>query len=86
MPGTAGGAGGVPGTAGGTSAEGGNADAMLAAGLLAGLGGGAAVGWLVSRWRRREPADPVDLSVLREVPATPADAGARSPGGPVTAH
>ncbi|MCL7458512.1 YcnI family protein [Micromonospora sp. MSM11] len=86
VPGTAGGAGGVPGTAGGTSAEGGNADAMLAAGLLAGLGGGAAVGWLVSRWRRREPADPVDLSVLREVPATPADAGARSPGGPVTAH
>lgn len=82
VPGAAGGAGGVPETAAG----GGNADAMLAAGLLAGLGGGAAVGWLVSRWRRREPADPADLSVLREVPAAPADAGARSPGGPAAAH
>ncbi|MGC4771304.1 DUF1775 domain-containing protein [Micromonospora sp. DT44] len=35
--------------------ESGNADGMLAAGLLAGLGGGAAIGWVVSRWRRRDP-------------------------------
>ncbi|MER7891342.1 DUF1775 domain-containing protein [Micromonospora sp. NPDC094482] len=41
------------------NAAGGNADALLAAGLLAGLGGGAAIGWLASRWRRRSPtADP----------------------------
>ncbi|MFV2113010.1 YcnI family protein [Micromonospora sp. LOL_025] len=58
---------GVP--AGGDAPAGGSADAMLAAGLLAGLGGGAAIGWLVSRWRRREPAEPVDLSVLREDPS-----------------
>jgi hypothetical protein len=31
---------------------------MLSAGLLAGLGGGAAIGWLASRWRRRNPTDP----------------------------
>ncbi|MFG1764050.1 DUF1775 domain-containing protein [Micromonospora parva] len=41
--------------AGGAGEESGNADGMLAAGLLAGLGGGAAIGWLVSRWRRRGP-------------------------------
>ncbi|MGY3518501.1 YcnI family protein [Micromonospora sp. PTRAS2] len=28
-------------------------DALLAAGLVAGLGGGAALGWLATRWRRR---------------------------------
>ncbi|MGC4789989.1 YcnI family protein [Micromonospora sp. DT178] len=75
---------GVP--AGGDAPAGGNADGMLAAGLLAGLGGGAAIGWLVSRWRRREPAEPVDLSVLREDPTSPTDAGAGSPGGPVAAR
>ncbi|MEU8024822.1 YcnI family protein [Micromonospora haikouensis] len=32
-------------------------DALLAAGLVAGLGGGAALGWLATRWRRRtDPA------------------------------
>ncbi|MEH1166074.1 DUF1775 domain-containing protein [Micromonospora sp. CPCC 205539] len=40
----------------------GSADAMLAAGLLAGLGGGAAIGWLVSRWRRRDPAEHAALA------------------------
>ncbi|MEU0552100.1 DUF1775 domain-containing protein [Micromonospora sp. NPDC005979] len=42
--------------------EPGSADAMLAAGLLAGLGGGAAIGWLVSRWRRRDPAERTALA------------------------
>ncbi|WP_165947318.1 YcnI family protein [Micromonospora sp. 15K316] len=46
--------GGVEGAAGAAGGgTGGNADALLAAGLLAGLGGGAAIGWLASRWRRR---------------------------------
>ena len=46
----------------------GNADGMLAAGLLAGLGGGAAIGWLVSRWRRRDPAE---AAALAEVTGDP---------------
>ncbi|MET8530219.1 DUF1775 domain-containing protein [Micromonospora sp. NPDC005172] len=51
------------GDAAGASGEGpGSADAMLAAGLLAGLGGGAAIGWLVSRWRRRDPAERTALA------------------------
>ncbi|MEH1099048.1 DUF1775 domain-containing protein [Micromonospora sp. CPCC 205561] len=83
-PGEAHGVGGVPGAAAGApAAGGGNPDGMLAAGLLAGLGGGAAIGWLVSRWRRREP---VDLSVLREEPAPRTDAGVRSPDGPAAAR
>ncbi|PZF93038.1 nuclear export factor GLE1 [Micromonospora deserti] len=61
--------GGLPGPAVAGEAAGGNADALLAAGLLAGLGGGVAIGWLVSRWRRRGQADPVDRSVLRGEPA-----------------
>ncbi|MEV1158815.1 DUF1775 domain-containing protein [Micromonospora chokoriensis] len=48
--------------AGGAGEESGSADGMLAAGLLAGLGGGAAIGWLVSRWRRRDPAEPLALA------------------------
>ncbi|MEU7751820.1 DUF1775 domain-containing protein [Micromonospora sp. NPDC049101] len=48
--------------AGGADEESGNADGMLAAGLLAGLGGGAAIGWLVSRWRRRDPAEAAALA------------------------
>lgn len=48
--------------AGGSGEESGSADAMLAAGLLAGLGGGAAIGWLVSRWRRRDPAEDAALA------------------------
>ncbi|MFC8845461.1 MULTISPECIES: YcnI family protein [unclassified Micromonospora] len=32
-------------------------DALLAAGLVAGLGGGAALGWLATRWRRRTDPD-----------------------------
>ncbi|MEV1328804.1 DUF1775 domain-containing protein [Micromonospora costi] len=53
------GAGAAPGGAAaagsGDTGAAGNADALLAAGLLAGLGGGAAIGWLASRWRRRTP-------------------------------
>ncbi|MDO3704108.1 YcnI family protein [Micromonospora sp. C28SCA-DRY-2] len=67
----------APGSAGGAPAAGtdggGNADALLAAGLLAGLGGGAAIGWLASRWRRREPTAPIDRSVLDEEPAAATD-------------
>ncbi|MEU7927944.1 DUF1775 domain-containing protein [Micromonospora sp. NPDC049107] len=40
----------------------GNADGMLAAGLLAGLGGGAAIGWVISRWRRRDPVQAAPLA------------------------
>ncbi|MEU1586772.1 DUF1775 domain-containing protein [Micromonospora sp. NPDC005710] len=47
--------------AGDTDEDSGNADGMLAAGLLAGLGGGAAIGWLVSRWRRRNPDEATAL-------------------------
>ncbi len=46
----------------GADEQSGNADGMLAAGLLAGLGGGAAIGWLVSRWRRRGPDEATALA------------------------
>ncbi|MEU8282911.1 DUF1775 domain-containing protein [Micromonospora sp. NPDC048905] len=52
-------------------ADEGSADGMLAAGLLAGLGGGAAIGWLVSRWRRR---DPDEAAALAEVTGDPDEA------------
>ncbi len=54
-----------------------NANSLLLAGLLAGLGGGAVMGWLFSR-RRRASAEQVDRSVLEEEPVTgkPAQAGA----------
>ncbi|MEU7610041.1 DUF1775 domain-containing protein [Micromonospora sp. NPDC049204] len=52
-------------------ADEGSADGMLAAGLLAGLGGGAAIGWLVSRWRRR---DPDEATALAEVTGDPDEA------------
>ncbi|MEV4825201.1 DUF1775 domain-containing protein [Micromonospora sp. NPDC049274] len=58
---------------GGSGEESGNADAMLAGGLLAGLGGGAAIGWLVSRWRRRDPAED---AALAEITGDPAEATA----------
>ncbi|MGC4862768.1 YcnI family protein [Micromonospora sp. DT41] len=67
--------------------ESGSADAMLAAGLLAGLGGGAAIGWLVSRLRRRDPAERAALAEVTDaaeaesVPAaTPPDSPASSTG------
>ncbi|MFF5173015.1 DUF1775 domain-containing protein [Micromonospora sp. NPDC000089] len=55
-----------PGTAAGGAAPGGapaddpapNADVLLGGGLLAGLGGGAVVGWAVSRRRRSGPTTP----------------------------
>ncbi|WBB69754.1 DUF1775 domain-containing protein [Micromonospora sp. WMMD812] len=61
---------GAPGDAAGARAgnavagntAGGNADALLAAGLLAGLGGGVAVGWLASRWRRRGTTAPAEAT------------------------
>ncbi|MFC4017839.1 DUF1775 domain-containing protein [Micromonospora sp. GCM10011542] len=52
----------APGGTGSPNDGVGNADGMLAAGLLAGLGGGAAIGWLVSRWRRRDPAERAALA------------------------
>ncbi|MFF5053194.1 YcnI family protein [Micromonospora sp. NPDC000663] len=65
--------------AGGSGEEQGSADAMLGAGLLAGLGGGTAIGWLVSRWRRRDPAEDAALAEVTGAedeatePAEPAD-------------
>ncbi|GIJ11749.1 DUF1775 domain-containing protein [Micromonospora andamanensis] len=50
-----------------TSDGGPNANSLLAAGLVAGLGGGAVVGWLISR-RRRAPSEEIDRSVLDEEP------------------
>ncbi|MET7947829.1 DUF1775 domain-containing protein [Micromonospora sp. NPDC005324] len=61
-----------PGRSGG--ADEGSADRMLAAGLLAGLGGGAAIGWLVSRWRRRDPGE---AAALAEVTGDPDEAEKR---------
>ncbi len=58
--------GGAPSATAGTDG-GPNATSLLIAGLVAGLGGGAVVGWLISR-RRRSIADDVDRSVLDEVP------------------
>ncbi|WP_189044139.1 DUF1775 domain-containing protein [Micromonospora sonchi] len=49
-----------------------NANSLLAAGLVAGLGGGAVVGWLISR-RRRGTAEEIDRSVLDA--ASPGSAG-----------
>ncbi|NJP33893.1 DUF1775 domain-containing protein [Micromonospora thermarum] len=54
-PGTPG-AGNPAGTADASEPDGGNTNGLLAAGLLAGLGGGVVGGWLLSRWRRREPS------------------------------
>ncbi|SCL33399.1 Uncharacterized protein YcnI [Micromonospora nigra] len=53
-------AGGAPAPAAGGPAAEGNDDSLLAAGLLTGLGGGAVIGWLVSRRRGRAPAEPAD--------------------------
>ncbi|MGQ5263752.1 DUF1775 domain-containing protein [Micromonospora sp. ZYX-F-536] len=85
----------------GPAEESGSADAMLAAGLLAGLGGGAAIGWLVSRWRRRDPAEGAALAEVTgeaddeaaptdsvpDVPdvPAPADAEPTSVGTPIRA-
>ncbi|MGC4759713.1 DUF1775 domain-containing protein [Micromonospora trifolii] len=70
-------------------ADEGSADGMLAAGLLAGLGGGAAIGWLVSRWRRRDPGeaaalaevtgDPDEAATLAEITGRGNDAAAPDP-------
>ncbi|MEU4552169.1 DUF1775 domain-containing protein [Micromonospora violae] len=69
--------------AGGADEGSGNADGMLAAGLLAGLGGGAAIGWLVSRWRRRDPAQDAALAEVTGAPAEAATAdGAATAAGP----
>ncbi|MDM4718406.1 DUF1775 domain-containing protein [Micromonospora sp. WMMA1363] len=56
---------GAPGSRADTPPAGGDTDGLLVAGLLAGLGGGVAGGWLLSRWRRREPSD--ERSELRAV-------------------
>nr|QLK00318.1 YcnI family protein [Micromonospora carbonacea] len=48
----------------------GKTDALLAAGLVAGLGGGAALGWLATRWRRRTDPDGAgghELDELRRI-------------------
>ncbi|QKW13196.1 DUF1775 domain-containing protein [Verrucosispora sp. NA02020] len=58
---------GDPAPAAATPDEGPNANSLLAAGLVAGLGGGAVIGWLISR-RRRRTAEEIDRSVLDEQP------------------
>ncbi|MEV4811920.1 YcnI family protein [Micromonospora avicenniae] len=74
----AGGAGvtGLDGVAGrgGAGQAGGDADALLAAGLIAGLGGGAAIGWLASGWRRRSLSG-------RDAEAVHADPDGDAPAG-----
>ncbi|WP_422739505.1 DUF1775 domain-containing protein [Micromonospora sp. WMMD729] len=85
------GASGGGGTAAGSGEESGNADAMLAAGLLAGLGGGAAIGWLVSRLRRRDPAEDAALAEVTgatetdTVPPTSRPDGTDAPTEPAPA-
>ncbi|WP_204291481.1 DUF1775 domain-containing protein [Micromonospora gifhornensis] len=56
------------GTDGGPNADSLNANSLVAAGLVAGLGGGAVVGWLISR-RRRSTTEDVDRTVLDEEPS-----------------
>ncbi|QLD28501.1 YcnI family protein [Micromonospora carbonacea subsp. aurantiaca] len=62
-------------------------DALLAAGLVAGLGGGAALGWLATRWRRRTDQaaattpDGDDLRRILDGDLPPPDAG--EPAGTV---
>ncbi|MFG1901054.1 YcnI family protein [Micromonospora carbonacea] len=56
-------------------------DALLAAGLVAGLGGGATLGWLATRWRRRTDQaaattpDGDDLRRILDGDLPPPDAG-----------
>ncbi|MFI7607247.1 DUF1775 domain-containing protein [Micromonospora sp. NPDC049366] len=69
--------GGAP-AATGDPAGGVNADALLAAGLLAGLGGGAAIGWLASRWRRRSAVAEADDATAAEDRNEAAPAGIRA--------
>ncbi|MFY1620703.1 DUF1775 domain-containing protein [Micromonospora sp. WMMD736] len=76
------GASGGGGTAAGSGEESGNADAMLAAGLLAGLGGGAAIGWLVSRLRRRDPAEDAALAEVTGATETDTAPPTSRPDGP----
>ncbi|WP_091348859.1 YcnI family protein [Micromonospora rhizosphaerae] len=63
-----------------------NADLLLGAGLLAGLGGGAAIGWLLSRWRRGgmafAPEENEDLGGSGAPAVVPAAAATAEPGQP----
>ncbi|MFD6691755.1 DUF1775 domain-containing protein [Micromonospora aurantiaca (nom. illeg.)] len=72
-PGDAGGAqGGAPGgtaPAAGAADDGPSADLLLGGGLLAGLAGGAAIGWLLSRRRRDTMTLPPDDSPSPDEPA-----------------
>ncbi|MEW2443347.1 YcnI family protein [Micromonospora marina] len=69
-PGAAGGAqGGAAGSAAPVVDDGPSADLLLGGGLLAGLAGGAAIGWLLSRRRRDTMTLPHDDSPTPEVPA-----------------
>ncbi|MEU8170150.1 DUF1775 domain-containing protein [Micromonospora sp. NPDC049004] len=65
----------------GAGEKSGSADAMLAAGLLAGLGGGAAIGWLVSRLRRRDPAEDAALAEVTGATGTETVTPASPPDG-----
>ncbi|MEU5550547.1 DUF1775 domain-containing protein [Micromonospora sp. NPDC047793] len=75
---------GDPAPAAATPDEGPNANSLLAAGLVAGLGGGAVIGWLISR-RRRSTAEEIDRSVLDEQPTAEPTADAESTPVPAAA-
>ncbi|WP_158603505.1 DUF1775 domain-containing protein [Micromonospora radicis] len=87
-PGAHGGHGAAPGGAAdappapAAAANGPNPTSLLAAGLVAGLGGGAVVGWLISR--RRRAADEIDRSVLDEEPTPRPAESAADPEQPTT--
>ncbi|MEV5817847.1 YcnI family protein [Micromonospora haikouensis] len=65
-------------------------DALLAAGLVGGLGGGAALGWLATRWRRRtDPAGATapegdELRRILDGDLPPPDADDTTTGGSTT--
>ncbi|MEU8069791.1 DUF1775 domain-containing protein [Micromonospora sp. NPDC049151] len=76
------------GTAAGTADDGPSADLLLGGGLLAGLAGGAAIGWLLSRRRRDTMALPQGSNGTSDTTATAtADSGTPSDtdGAPASA-
>ncbi|MBQ1064843.1 DUF1775 domain-containing protein [Micromonospora sp. C41] len=60
----------------GTAGDGPSADLLLGGGLLAGLAGGAAIGWLLSRRRRDAMTLPLDDTTAAPDSRTPPDATA----------
>ncbi|WP_349877858.1 YcnI family protein [Micromonospora sp. HUAS YX12] len=87
-PGGPGAAGGVPGgtaPAADAANDGPSADLLLGGGLLAGLAGGAAIGWLLSRRRRDTMTLPQDSNATPDASATPDSGTPPDADEPVTA-